>query len=138
MCYIRCPEWFYPEELIYQKLKTTNVKRFTELYVSVKSRMQYLANMSHRLQSRVHDRETLMNGIRSNWGLVQNDGKDFSFASTHVNMYVRRYFGKLCKIKISWQSSKVKSNINICISINTSRLQMIDTITVLIINLDSF
>lgn len=76
-----CPEWFYPEELIYQKLKTANVKRITELYVSVTSRMQYLANMSHRLQSRVHDRETLMNGMRSNWGLVQNDGKDFSFAA---------------------------------------------------------
>lgn len=61
--------------------------------------MQYLANMSHRLQSRVHDRETLMNGIRSNWGLVQNDGKDFSFASTHVNMW-GGILGNYAKLKL--------------------------------------
>lgn len=96
MSHIMCSEWVCPEELIYQKLKTLKLKRFTELYVSIRSRMQYIANMSQRLQSRVHDRETLMNGIRSNWGLVQHNGKDFSFARTHVNMCVRRYFGKLC------------------------------------------
>lgn len=87
MCQITCSEWSYPEERIYHKLMLANVKRFRlELYFSVKQNAEVSKHESQAKKLTVCDRETLMNGISSNWYLVQNDGKDSSFPSTSLLM----------------------------------------------------
>lgn len=98
MCQITCSEWSYPEEPIYHKLTVANVKRFSiELYVSIKQKAAFSKHESQAKKLAVCDRETLMNGFSSNWYLVQNNGKDSSFASTSANACKRRYSGNQSK-----------------------------------------